>query len=333
MERGILNLDESVYKFLPELENLEVISPSVDNEKGFTLQPQVRPITLRHMLTHSSGIGSCDDALTEKWRAATPQKQWPEGTSSIVVMFSTPLLCQPGDGWEYGHSIHWLQPLVQRAAGTNSFLDYMKEHVFAPLGLTHTSYTPVAQEHIRSKLLRCVKREADGSISACEEGELSGLGASIADLKIMLLDLLAPEPKLLKKESVDFLFEPSFMNTGPALEKIRTDEDTFAKTIGFDKLDAKRAAINFTAAGALITEEYVPESHLPAGTLSWNGWPNLIWAINRQQGIATLFATQLVPVDDEKTLVHMIRFLKAAWSTFGKSLDKTQLYANGENPS
>lgn len=318
VERGILGLDDSVYKFLPELQDLEVIAPSTENEVGFTLQPQVRPITLRHMLTHSSGIGSCEDALTDRWRTVTPQREWPEGTSSIIKMFSTPLLCQPGDGWEYGHSIHWLQPLVQRAAGASSFVGYMKEQVFVPLGLKHTSYTPLLQEDIRSKLLRCVRREADGDISACEENELSGLGASITDIKIMLLELLGPKSKLLGNKNIEVLFEPAFPDTGPAIKKVRMDEDTFAKTIGFEPNNVDKPAVNFTAAGALLTEGDVPASNLPARTLTWNGWPNVIWTVNRERGIATLFATQLVPVDDKKTLVHMINFLKGAWSTYGQ---------------
>ncbi|KAK9414302.1 putative Beta-lactamase/transpeptidase-like protein [Seiridium unicorne] len=315
VERGILSLDESVYKFLPELEELEIISASSDPDMKFTLSPQARPITLRHMLTHSSGIGSGDDVLTEAWRTATPPQEWPEGTPCIVKMFSTPLLCQPGEGWEYGHSVHWLQPLIQRAAGAKTFVEYMKEHVFDKLGLQHSSYLPLTHEHIRSKLLQCVKREEDGSISACEEGELQGLACSISDVKTILSDLLAPESRLLKKENVDLLFAPGFAVDSLAAKKIRNDEDTFAKTIGL-KPDREEAAVNFTCAGALVTQGIVTESHLPAGTLTWNGWPNLIWTINREHGIATLFATQLIPVDDEKTLVHMVEFSKSAWTTF-----------------
>ncbi|KAH8205434.1 hypothetical protein TruAng_000340 [Truncatella angustata] len=316
VERGILGLDDSVYKFLPELEKLEILSPSADPDVKFTLSPQVRPITLRHMLTHSSGIGSCDDDLTEAWRAAVPQPDWPEGTPSIVRNLSTPLLCQPGEGWEYGHSVHWLQPLVERASGTKRFTEYMEEHVFKPLGLNHTSYVPLTQEHIRTKLLQCVRREEDGSISACKEGELAGIASSITDVKKMLFDLLGTESKLLSKDSVDLLFSPAFEAGSAGLTKILHDEETFAKTIGLGA-EGKRAAVNFTAAGSLVTEGVVPESNLPAGTLTWNGWPNLIWTINREKGIATLFATQLVPVDDEKVLVHMVDFLKSAWSTFG----------------
>lgn len=316
VERGILGLDDSVYKFVPELGKLDIISPSTDSEAKFTLSPQTKPITLRQLLTHTSGISSGDDALTEAWRAATPPPEWPEGTSGIVKSLSTPLLFQPGDGWQYGHSIHWLQPLVERASGSKGFLDYMRRNIFEPLGLKHTSYLPLSQEHIRSKLLQCVKRESDGSISGCEEGELSGIASSIADVKIMLLDLLGPKSKLLNKESVDFLFEPALAAGSAALDKIRHDEETFAKTIGLEP-DVNGTAVNFTAAGALVTLEEVPQSHLPAGTLTWNGWPNLIWTINREKGIATLFATQLVPVDDEKTLVHMVGFLRSAWKMYG----------------
>ncbi len=57
--------------------------------------------------------------------------------------------------------------------------------------------------------------------------------------------------------------------------------------------------VNFSLAGLLVEDE-LPLSGLPKGTVTWNGMPNVIWALNKERGVGTLFATQLLPVDDEK---------------------------------
>jgi hypothetical protein len=51
---------------------------------------------------------------------------------------------------------------------------------------------------------------------------------------------------------------------------------------------------------------------MPAGTVTWNGMPNVIWAMNREKGLAMMFATQLLPVDDEKTVDLAMSFMRGA---------------------
>lgn len=315
VERENTGLDEPVYRLLPELEKLQVISPSTDDKAKFTLRPPQTSITLRHLLTHSSGIGSGEDKLTALWRQEVPAQEFPEGTPIIVQLFSNPLLSEPGREWHYGHSIHWLQLLIARAYG-KPMLPCMQELIFDPLGLKHTTYVSYSRPDVSSQLLQCVKRQKDGSLAPPEPEEaLKGLVMSVNDVKTVLVDLIGLESKLLTQNHVDLLFEPAFGHSSAALQAVLEDEDTFAKTIGLPR--DERPAVNFTCAGALVTEEPVSATCLPARTLTWNGWPNLVWTMNREKGIATLFVTQLIPVDDEKTLLHMTGFLKSAWTTFG----------------
>ncbi|KAK6206462.1 hypothetical protein LQW54_007755 [Pestalotiopsis sp. IQ-011] len=315
VERGHIDLDEPVYRLLPELEKLQIISMSTDDKAKFTLRPPQTSITLRHLLTHSSGIGSGEDTLTELWRQSVPAQEFPEGTPMIVRLFSNPLLSEPGQEWHYGHSIHWLQLLIARASG-KPMLQCMQELIFDPLGLKHTTYVSDSRPDVSSRLLQCVKRQEDGSLALLEPEEaLKGLVMSVTDVKTVLVDLIGSESKLLTQNHVDLLFEPAFENSSAALQAILKDEDTFTKTIGLT--GEQRPAVNFTCAGGLVTEEPVSATCLPAKTLTWNGLPNLVWTMNRERGIVTLFATQLIPVDDEKTLLHMTAFLQGAWTTFG----------------
>ncbi|KAI0120702.1 beta-lactamase family protein [Xylariales sp. AK1849] len=316
-ERGIVTLDEPVYNHLPELEKLEIISSDPDPTSGvkYTLRPTTKPITLRHMLTHTSGIGHESEPLIQAWIAATPPQQWPEGTPQIVQRFSQPLLFEPGEGWSYGHSVHWLQLYVERAAG-QKFITYIQEHIFDPLRMKMSSYLPHKREDLSEMLLQMVERKEDGSLEVAPEGTSSGLVCSVPDVKAILGDLIAPESKILQKESVDVFFEPAFSPSSPALKDMRAAEEYYCKTIGFKPETGPPPPVNYSI-GGLVVEEQLQESNLPARTLTWNGMPNLIWAMNREKGIATFFATQLIPVDDEKTVAHMVEFLRCAWAKFG----------------
>jgi CubicO group peptidase (beta-lactamase class C family) len=318
VERGAIGLDDPVYKHVPELEKLEIISANTDPstpDVKFTLRPPTKQITLRHMLTHLSGIGSGEDALTEAWDATAPPQEFADDAPAIVKMLSTPLLFEPGEGWAYGHSVHWLQLVVSRASG-QTFLQYMQEHIFDALGMKNSTYLPHTREDVSSRLLQGVQRKEDGSLVPAPEGTMNGLACSISDIKTVLVDLISPKPKLLGENGVALLFEPAFALSTPALEDLRKGEEVYAATIGLVR-NPIRAPVNFSCAGGLVVEQGIPQSKLPPGTLTWNGMPNLIWTMNRQKRIATLFATQLVPVDDEKAVNHMIEFLKCAWTTFG----------------
>ena len=74
----------------------------------------------------------------------------------------------------------------------------------------------------------------------------------------------------------------------------------------------KEAPVNHSLAG-LVVEEELPLSHLPPHTVTWNGMPNFVWAMNKEKRVATIFATQLLPVDDERTVDVAMSFFREAW--------------------
>ncbi|KAH8661992.1 beta-lactamase/transpeptidase-like protein [Xylariales sp. PMI_506] len=316
-ELGVVGLDEPVYTHLPELEKLEIISPGQKEGEQFTLSAPTKKITLRHLLTHSSGLSGGEGPLIEAWRAsAAGSKEFPEDAHPIAKMFSAPLLFEPGEGWCYGHSIYWAQLLVARAS-QRRFAEYIQEIVFDPLGMKSSTYMPQIHEDVKSRLLQMVQRREDGSLAVASEAAVGGLACSVQDIGLLLGDLLAPVSKILSKESVDLLFEPAFAPSTPGLGNIRQDHETYAATIGWQQGEGQ-APVNYSC-GGLVIEDQLAVSGLPAGTVTWNGMPNVIWAMNREVGIGMVFATQLLPVDDPKAVGLMMEFLRAAWSTFRNS--------------
>jgi CubicO group peptidase (beta-lactamase class C family) len=226
--------------------------------------------------------------------------------------FSTPLLFEPGEGWMYGASLDWTSLLVSRL--TNQTLGkYIRENIFNLLGMASSLYDPRNYPDISSRILQMVRREGDILLPA--KYPLRGLVSTVSDLGILLSDLMSPSSKLLKQEYLDLVFAPQFAPSSSALSYIRHDTENYAAPAGIP-ISQTEAPVNHSLA-ALVVEEKLSLSHMPAGTVTWNGMPNVIWAMNRVKGLGMIFATQLLPVDDEKTVDLAMLFMRGAWDRFG----------------
>ena len=113
--------------------------------KAITRKPK-RPITLRHLLTHTSGLGyDTWNADVMKYRQATGI---PAVGSCQNAALTTPLLADPGERWEYGISIDWVGKMVEAASGQR--LDrYMTEKLFMPLGMGDTGFAIGPAQRLR----------------------------------------------------------------------------------------------------------------------------------------------------------------------------------------
>lgn len=314
VDRGKLILDAPIETIVPELGELPVIEPCADeNGPGFTLRTPKRSITLRHMMLHSSGIAGDDTPLLKKWRAVTEQK-FPEDAHPIIKMFSTPLLFDPGEGWHYGHSIHWLQLVIANASDMR-YMEYVQKNIFDVLGMKSSSYTPHLRDDISSRLLQAVRRGGNGKLSPLPEEEgLAGLACSVSDIKAILSDLVSPTSKILKPESVDLFFTPAFEPGSQSHVALRADTENYAAPIGLTK-ELVTPPVNYSC-GGLVLESVLSRLGLPAGTVTWNGMPNVAWAVSREKGLGVFFGTQLVPVDDEKAVDLMLEFFRGVSQAF-----------------
>ena len=245
-----------------------------------------------------------------EWTDGEPDKR----LDPIVRRFSLPLLFEPGEGWAYGASIYWTCLLITRLTG-RPLAEFIQESIFDPLGMTSTTYRPQEHPNLCSRLLSMVKRDpVTGHLS-----EAVGQGqepmSSISDLTAILADLISLRSKLLSKESIDLFFTPQLAPGTAALSQLRADTDDYAAPAGIPR-SRKEPRVSYTLAGLLVQEE-IPLSHMPLGTVLWSGMPNVIWAMNREKGLAMLFATQLLPVDDEHTVDIAMTFFRETWKTYG----------------
>lgn len=310
VESGSVKLDGSIATLLPELAELPIVDYQIDDPTTFVLRPREADITLRQMLTHSSGIPSDEHPLIQMWRkaTATAPEAWPEGTHFLVQRLHMPLIFEPGQGWHFGHSVHWLQLLIERASGLE-FMDYIQQHIFRRLGMKSSSYVP--REDIVSRLLQAVQREEDGSLTPGPRGALSGLTCSISDIVRILRELVSPSPALLTSDLMALLFEPAFSAQSNALRMLRVNTDDFMAPAGLDR-GQRLPPVNFSCCGGLVVVEELPLSKFQPGTVTWSGSPNIVWAAHREKGLVMFFATQLLPTDDSEVVSIMMEFFKGA---------------------
>src|SRR5262245_729219 len=130
VEQGRLGLDDPAEKYLPELAGLKVFV-SFDAATGaYQLRPAARPATVRHFLTHTSGLAYPFTSAT--WRDFKPR-------SGETYPFGGPLLFDPGERWYYSTSTDVVGRLVEVVSG-QKLEDYFRQHIFAPLKMDDTSY-------------------------------------------------------------------------------------------------------------------------------------------------------------------------------------------------
>jgi CubicO group peptidase (beta-lactamase class C family) len=145
-EEGKCLLDEPVSKYIPEFRNPKVLKEFNREDSTFTTEPAVREITIRHLLTHSSGI---DYAVigSPEFKAIYARAGVPSGIGNdgdklgdkMKILGGMPLKHQPGERWTYGLNTDVLGYLVEIWSGL-SFDQFLKTRIFDPLGMADTYF-------------------------------------------------------------------------------------------------------------------------------------------------------------------------------------------------
>lgn len=158
VEQGKLKLNEPVPDIDPALSALQVLE-GFDASGAPRLRPAKRPITLRHLLTHTAGFTyEVWDANTQRYVKTTGM---PSTASGKVAALRTPLAFDPGDRWLYGVNVDWAGRIVEATSGQP--LDvYFREHILGPLGMNDTGFTTTPAQRARQASVH--QRKSDGSL-------------------------------------------------------------------------------------------------------------------------------------------------------------------------
>ncbi|PSN72458.1 beta-lactamase class C and other penicillin binding protein [Corynespora cassiicola Philippines] len=320
VERGLVTLDEPLDSYLPELASQPILEQSGDGE--FNLRPAKNSITLRQLVTHSSGAAyDMMHPTFIAWRA-------PRGfstTSDVAKDYAYPRAYEAGEGWAYGTGLDWTSLLVSRLT-KKGFEEYVNENISKPLGLTTFTWHLDHHPHVKEKLMNMSSRSEDGKLSdgptplwpdPLHEAGGIGLYTNVHDYTRVLADLLKESPTLLQKESVDQMFTPQFLEGSNVLKALEASAQYTWSIINGGSTNGGPG--NHGLGGWLTLKDTETEDYYkPKGTLGWSGMPNLQWCLNREKGLAFMFATQVLPWADPKPWELARVFENAVWRTFAR---------------
>jgi CubicO group peptidase (beta-lactamase class C family) len=173
-EQGLLQLDDPVHKFIPAWNALRVFVSG--NHPVFVTAPVVRPMTIRDLLTHTSGLtyGFMErtnvDAAYRKLGVADMSKPGYTLQNMVDTLAELPLEFSPGTRWNYSVSTDVLGYLIEVVSGQR-FDVYLREHALQPLGMHDTSFTVTEGQLAR---FACnYERQRDGSLQCIDAPERS----------------------------------------------------------------------------------------------------------------------------------------------------------------
>ncbi len=144
---------------LPELSRVQVLEVPDAKIGKAKLRPPKTPITVRHLLSHTSGFGYEFFNLQLHDYVATGAV--PSISQGGTGFLKAPILFDPGSRWEYGISTDWLGKLVEVVSG-QSLEDYFRQHIFEPLGMADTFFNVPADK--QGRLVTVHQRKDDGSL-------------------------------------------------------------------------------------------------------------------------------------------------------------------------
>jgi CubicO group peptidase (beta-lactamase class C family) len=280
-------------------------------------RPPKRPITLRHLLTHTAGFSY------ELWNTDIQKYQKVLGVPGIIsctnAALRTPLLFDPGDRWDYGINIDWAGKMVEAVSGKR-LGDYFQENLFSPLGMDSTAFKITPE--MRSRLAKVHQRGSDGkfTVTAFEVpqdpefepgggGIYSTAGDYMRFMRMMLNAGQGNGNQVLRAETVALM---SRNNIGATrVNMLKTQNLVLSRDAEFFIGSPKSWGLTF-----MINEEQAPTGR-SAGSLAWAGLANTYMWIDQKRGIAGVYLTQVLPFVDVKSFPLYLAFEKAVYQSLG----------------
>ena len=292
MEQGKLKIDDPVSKYLDGYDKLQVISKFNAADATYETRPAKTVMTIKHLLSHTSGIGysftsPIEYALVNK----TKKSEW-----------ELPLLDDPGTKFNYSASTRVLGLIVEKVTGSQ-LEPWYQDHIFKPLGMNDTSYAVPAgkQSRLAKQYTRYTGKvePLPGAVvpstpSAPYRGD-GGLYSTIEDyskfVRMLLNGGTLGSAKILSPESVKLMGQNAigsiFVQTQPDADKQRTKP--FPLGAGKDK---------FGLGFQIAANDPAMKGFRSPDSMSWAGIFNTEFWIDPKRGVCAVLMMQYLPFYD-----------------------------------
>lgn len=297
IEAGRIGLDDPVAKYLPAFKDRQVLSAFDPATGAYETRPPKRPMTIRHLMSHTSGLGyswssEIVSRLTNNVREREPD---------------VPLLHDPGERWTYSASTRVLGQVIETVSGRP--LDvFLREKILAPLGMADTSFAVPAEKVARvatvhSRVDGTLVEEPNAPIQAAPVRGDGGLYSTAHDygnfLQMLLNDGRWHGATILKAQSVRTMGKNQIgtvvVQEQPAADPTRTRP--YPLGAGHDK---------FGLGFQIAVRDERGARHRSPGSLSWAGINNTHFWIDPERQIAVVLLMQVLPFYDD-TCIRTLR--------------------------
>jgi CubicO group peptidase (beta-lactamase class C family) len=297
VEAGKLSLDAPAAALVPDIGALGVLE-GFDEAGQPKMRPAKRPITLRHLLTHTSGYAY------DMWSSDIARFRKATGTPAVGTCrnaaLALPLLFDPGEDWSYGIGIDWAGKMIEAATGERLGA-HLQRVIFEPLGMADTSFKLRPDQ--RARLVAMHGRGADGALSVIPfevpqdpEFETGGGGLYgtardyLAFARMILNGGRHGDIRLLKAATIAEMARDQIapLSVRPMISAVPTatrDADFFPGM-------ANGWGLTF-----LVNRKPSPQGRSTGG-LAWAGLGNTYYWIDHGRGTAGIFLSQILPFFD-----------------------------------
>ena len=281
-EEGRFLLDDPISRWLPDYNDPQVLVDANQPRR----EAAARPVTVRHVLTHTSGLSLRPDfrpsygLLSRQGNDEQPR----DVEEAIHRAADLPLAFHPGDAWRYGDSTEYVALLVEKISGRN-LRDFLQQRLFTPLGMDDTHYNVP-----RSKIGRVgavyQHRGPDNRIELLRApeyrdptryfGGVAGLNSTVPDY---------------------FLFHQMMLNggelNGVRILSPRTINLMISNHIGDNEMDVWGPG--FGLGYSIVLDPAKANEHLSPGSFFWSGaWNTYSW-VDPTENMLAVFMTQVTP--------------------------------------
>ena len=268
-EDGKFMLDDPISKWLPAYANKQVLDPV----SGARV-PAVRPVTVRNILSHTSGL-----SLEPGPRPKTLLEE-------IDRSAARPLAFQPGERWQYGSSTDFVAALVEKISG-KTVDQFLRERIFEPIGIRDTYYN-IPKEKV-NRVAAVYRPDKDGKITLLRKPEyhepttyfpgVAGLNGTAADyfrFSQMILNGGEYEGhRLLGRMTVDAMIT----------NQIGTGKPVYIRGNGY----------GFGLGFAVLTDPSKAPDALSIGTFTWGGADGTLFWIDPVEQLIGIMMVQINP--------------------------------------
>lgn len=301
IEQGRIGLDQNASEILPQLAAPKVLE-GFDAAGQPRLRTARRPITVRHLLTHTSGYtySIWSEAIT-RYQQVTGQ---PDIATCQNAAFAAPLEFDPGERWEYGIGMDWVGKLVEQVSD-QSLAIYFHENIFQPLGMKDSGFLIGSDQ--KRRLATFSNRQPDGGLKPAPfempqrpEFFMGGGGAFstprdyMAFLRMLLNGGELGGARVLRSETVARMMTNQIGDLG--VHQMRTAQPGFSNS--FDQFPGQphKWGLSFD-----INTQPGPNGR-GAGSISWAGLLNCYFWLDPVKKVTGALFTQVLPFFDDRVV-------------------------------